>query len=572
MGAWDDYRSETISAAQALLLLSNPLFEVDTTNFTASSTCVGGTLTFNAPSNVLSIRGQVYTDYIFSTIKDNIIINSLSNGMGQFTISGLTPGKTYYARSIGYAASAGTGQSGSYNYFSFVVPAYSSDLFGKTETPEDTYDGEEVPAAVLLPGESTKIAISKSLFSIHAENTNANSYCAAVKDTGLATTSNYYAFGTTLYFTSTEATSLQSGAFGFFVSGTSSNGYFIKIKTTANAKSNGDEFSIGKVVKNSQKVITDSQSVTNAKNNVGSIQAAVPYKVDVRVKVTATKVYISAYINGFKITATDTHVSAANTILPKTSKISLAVNMGTINFDYVYALAITEDQYKTADLENIYGSQFSKSSFSLAYGDMLASGIDQIDSQTSTRYVEEFGSVARELRVFSSKYQDQEPKLPKYMYNNLNTSVSFLGYDLTSFSATAYILNAAGVTTEIASSDGTKLSVLGNSLMKSEDLVYFDEETNKYEIKEQMTMDSTWIQNPGDAKKLSDWIKTQWSKRQRIINMTVLANPTISVGDIVTVDYPYQDLTVSDKFVITNVRQSWSDGLETTLTARSIYS
>jgi len=158
------------------------------------------------------------------------------------------------------------------------------------------------------------------------------------------------------------------------------------------------------------------------------------------------------------------------------------------------------------------------------------------------------------------------------MYNNLNNSVAFLGYDLTSFSATAYILNAAGVTTEIASSDGTKLSVLGNSLMKSEDLVYFDEETNKYEIKEQMTMDSTWIQNPGDAKKLSDWIKTQWSKRQRIINMTVLANPTISVGDIVTVDYPYQDLTVSDKFVITNVRQSWSDGLETTLTARSIYS
>ena len=108
--------------------------------------------------------------------------------------------------------------------------------------------------------------------------------------------------------------------------------------------------------------------------------------------------------------------------------------------------------------------------------------------------------------------------------------------------------------------------------MKSEDLVYFDEETNKYEVKEQMTMDSAWIQNPGDAKKLSDWIKTQWSKRQRVIDMTVLANPTISVGDVIAIDYPYQDLNITDKFVITNVRQSWSDGLETTVTARSIYS
>ena len=567
-----DYGSGTISYAASSLLLPNPLFDLDTTNFTNASTAAGGTLTFNVPSSVLSIRGQVYTDYTYTTLKDNIIVNTITNGAGEFTMSGLIPGKTYYGRSIGYAASLGTGQSGVYNYFSFTVPAYSADLFNRTDTPEDTYDGEEVPAVVLIPGESTSVKISKSLFTIHSDNKDSNVYCAAVKNTGIATTSNYYAFGTTLYFRPTLDNFIQSGAFGFFISGTSSNGYFIKIKTTANAKSNGDEFSIGKVVKNSQKIITDSQSVTNAKNNVGSITAAVPYKIDVRVKVTSTKVYISAYINGFKISATDTHVSATNTILPKTSSISLAVNMGTVNFDYVYAIPINATEYANAELENIYSSQFAQTSFNLAYGDMFISGLSAIDSNTAQKYVEEFGSVAREVRLFSSKYQDLEPKFPKYMYNNLNTSVSVLGSDLTSFSATAYLLNSSGVTSEISSSDGSKLSVLGNSLMKSEDLVYFDEETNKYEVKEQMTMDSTWIQNPGDAKKLSDWIKTQWSKRQRIVDMTVLANPTISVGDIITIDYAYQDLTITDKFVITNVRQSWSDGLETTVTARSIYS
>ena len=567
-----DYGSGVISLAASSLLLPNASFNVDSTNYTSTTTTVGGTLTFTPPSLVLSIRGQIYSDYAYTTLKDNIIINSITNGVGQFTISGLIPGATYYVRSIGYAASLGTGQSGAYNYFSFTVPQYSPDLFNRTDTPEDTYDGEEVPAVAILPGEKNKISISKSLFTIHAENTNVNSFCAAVKDTGIETSSSYYAFGTTLYFSPTPDTSMQSGAFGFFTSNTSQTGYFIKIKTTANAKSNGDEFSIGKVYKNSQKIITDSQSVTNAKNNIGLISASVPYKIDVRVKLTSTKVYISAYINGFKITATDTYVSAANPLISKTSLISLMVNMGSINFDYVYALPISEEQYVSKELENVYSNQFSKSAFSLAYGSMLASGLTAIDSHTTKKYVEEFGSVARELRIFSSKYQDLEPKFPKYMYNNLNTSISVLGSDLTSFSATAYLLNSAGVTTNVASSDGSKLSVFGNSLMKSEDLLYFDEETNKYEVKEQMTMDSTWIQNPGDAKKLSDWIKTQWSKRQRVVDMTVLANPTISVGDIITIDYAYQELTITDKFVITNVRQSWSDGLETTVTARSIYS
>jgi hypothetical protein len=567
-----DYLNELITLSSSSLLLPNPSFNVDTSNFTSTTTVVGGTLTFTPPPLVLSIRGQVYSDYTYTTLKDNIVINSITSGVGLFTMSGLIPGATYYVKSIGYAASLGTGQAGAYNYFSFTVPAYSPDLFNRTDTPQDTYDGEEVPAVMILPGEKNKVSISKSLFTIHSENTDANSYCAAVKDTGLATTSDYYAFGTTLYFSPSADTSMQSGAFGFFTSNTAQTGYFIKIKTTANAKSNGDEFSIGKVYKNSQKVITDKQSVTNAKNNVGEITAAIPYKIDVRVKVTGTKVYISAYINGFKITATDTYVSAANPLISKSPYISLMVNMGSINFDYVYAILITEAQYASAELENIYSSQFSKASFSLAYGSMLTSGLKAIDSHTASKYVEEFGSVARELRVFSSKYQDLEPKFPKYMYNNLNTSVSVLGSDLTSFSATAYLLNSAGVTTNVASSDGSKLSVFGNSLMKSEDLLYFDEETNKYEVKEQMTMDSTWIQNPGDAKKLSDWIKTQWSKRQRIVDMTVLANPTISVGDIITIDYAYQELTITDKFVITNVRQSWSDGLETTVKARSIYS
>jgi hypothetical protein len=50
----------------------------------------------------------------------------------------------------------------------------------------------------------------------------------------------------------------------------------------------------------------------------------------------------------------------------------------------------------------------------------------------------------------------------------------------------------------------------------------------------------------------------------------VFANPLLSIGDVITVTYPYNDLSTSDKFVITNINHDFREGLRTTITARTL--
>ena len=75
-----------------------------------------------------------------------------------------------------------------------------------------------------------------------------------------------------------------------------------------------------------------------------------------------------------------------------------------------------------------------------------------------------------------------------------------------------------------------------------------------------------------DAKNLYDWITNQWKNKQSVVKIKTFANPLISVGDVISVNYPFNGFDGTQKFVITNVTQSWGEGLSTELTARSIYS
>ena len=52
----------------------------------------------------------------------------------------------------------------------------------------------------------------------------------------------------------------------------------------------------------------------------------------------------------------------------------------------------------------------------------------------------------------------------------------------------------------------------------------------------------------------------------------IFGNPLISVGDVIVVKYPSNDLDGTQKFIVTNVTNSYNEGLETSITCRSIYS
>jgi hypothetical protein len=57
-----------------------------------------------------------------------------------------------------------------------------------------------------------------------------------------------------------------------------------------------------------------------------------------------------------------------------------------------------------------------------------------------------------------------------------------------------------------------------------------------------------------------------------IVSMEVFGNPLLSVGDVITINYPDNNLDGTGKFIITNVNLSYDGGLSTSITARSIYS
>jgi hypothetical protein len=179
--------------------------------------------------------------------------------------------------------------------------------------------------------------------------------------------------------------------------------------------------------------------------------------------------------------------------------------------------------------------------------------------------------VARELRKVSIKYSER-PGYPLYASLGINKYVQILGSRLTSFGAEIYLLNNAGTYVPVDDGQLHSFSVIGNYVVPTGQHEYMDKTVNEFSAPEPAIFESMWIQNESDAKKLSQWIKTQWSKQQMIVNMEVFGNPLLSVGDVITINYPDNNLDGTGKFIITNVNLSYDGGLSTNITARSIYS
>jgi hypothetical protein len=454
-----------------------------------------------------------------------------------------------------------------------------AEIAARTATSTGTYDGTEKVSYTV----AKEFNVSKSLLTINTDSS-ASTNSVIVKGTGISTTNSYFAFGTTMFFKATVNDTKQAGGFGFFLApdtrpnsaGTinGATGYYVSIATTSTAAAQGgNSFNFYKVINGKKYVLQDSQSVSDAAKLRGIYNGS-SYKIDVFVKYGETKTSITAYINGFKITATDITKNIDGVSverLSKTNVIALYANVGTVAFDYAYAMPITSAQHDSATLYNIYKQNFASAGIDMAYGDMFVSGLQQTDSATASKYIDEFGPVAREIRNIKTRY-DSSPAIPKYITTGLNQAVSVLGHKLGVFTGEAYVLNNTGTYVPLSDGAMTSFAIIGPTISKSSPIEYMDTEIDKYSPQEPVTFDSQWIQRESDAKNLSDWIKKQWKNKQRTIEINTFGQPLVSVCDIIVVDYPYNDLSTAQKFVVTNVTQSWKDGLTTTITARSIYS
>lgn len=598
---WDSYDPAT-APTPANLKISSILVSYNSTGTIATVTVVpplgtagsyGGSVagesTFNDPDFVISSNTNVFT------------IGSIASPM--------TPGMVYKLRIRAYAGSSLSGFYGDYFYQNLTPPKPSSvasttATTSGTQTPPNSAldwtdainratlakrlaeeaaaaaDGSDVtgnqtytePKGTSYATQGNR-SVQTSLFKIANNSPSSNSHSVALKDTNINTSYDYFSFGTSIFFSSNLNNVQGSGGIGLFVDNNGMTGYFVLVKTTANLANTADrEVHIYKLVDGQKVRLNDSQSGTNGQALTG-ILGGISYKIDINVITTATTRVIDVYVNNFKISATDKNVSGSTKpselILPKTSKVAMFANTGQANFDYIYATPLTKTQFEKGLVQNIYTGKYGVKTLDFLYGDKILE--DRVVAPDQIPFLEEFGTVAREIKRIKIKYQDR-PGDPLFTSTGINKFAAVLGQRLSSFGAEIYVINNSGTFIPLDDSNLYSFSVIGNYIVTSGQHEYVSNTLSETTIPEPVIFESAWIQSESDAKNLTDWIQDQWSEQQQVVNLEIFGNPLISIGDVISINYPKNDLDGTEKFIVTTVSNSFEGGLQTSITARSIFS
>ena len=551
--------------------------------------------------------GTTYThndpDFVFTTTS------------GTHVREGLIPGQKYSVRARAYTGANATGTYGDYIYESFTMPklaqvaAPSATTSGTTTPSTPTYTdeltkstlakilAEEAAAAAAAAGSNESLDLSnsstfsteklgtstafsgnrelqRSYLKVTSTNKDSNSYSVAIKNTGISTSYTKYSFGAGILFASTLSNLRSGGGIGFFTNSTGTNGYYIELQTDQSQANDKDKsLKIYKIVNTKRIYLTDSQD-KNSGRLLGGVLTSTLYKLDVDVTIDSTAgiVVIDVYVNNFKVSAVDT--SVPNTTDPKkkiitpTANIALFSKLHTTAFDYVYANPVSATQITDASSRKIYDGQYSTSTIDFTFGEKVAQNFNSPDNKIS--FLEEFGKTVREIRYVKANFA-QSAAIPLYASTGINKFATVLGSKFSNHTAEIFVINNASSFIPLSVGNEQQFFVLGNYVDNGSQHEY-TEPVDESTALEPATFQSMWIQSESDAKALYGWIKNQWSKQQQSVNMEIFGNPAIEVGDIITINYPKNDLDGTKKFLVTNVNTSFDEGVSTDITARSIYS
>jgi len=484
--------------------------------------------------------------------------------------------------------------------YAISVKAYDGTRFGnvayRTFTTPIEYNVAGYKGVVVDPN---KAAAAKSFLRMSNSSTSPKEYSVAYRTFSAITlptttlsyaglpsyilesinsySTSHYAFGTKMFLESIIDRTKQSAGFGFFVDGQGNDGYYILIDSTETAGAvNKKEVRICKVKGGDIRVLNDSQK--NTVTSLNGVYGGRSYDIDVKVKVQLSSIKISVYVNGFLITATDSTgvyedengKSSVNQILKPTQTIALACKYGEAIFDYVYGTDIEEKKYNDSEfVSNMYRGSFSNDYLNTGFGDIIYNNSIEEDNQSKPVGLDEFGTSVREIRKVSLRY-NSAPAYPIKFSTGLNTSVKILGSKLSNFGGEAYVLNNSAALTPLNDEKAATFYLYGDTIAPSGTLEYNSDILSDYINQEPVVFESSWLQNLSDIEALGTWIKNNIVNKGKLINLSVFGNPFIAVGDIVSVKYSYQGLDGTQKFIVTNVRHTFSDGLDTEITCRSL--
>jgi hypothetical protein len=515
----------------------------------------------------------------------------------------LLPGTKYYLRVRAHSGTNATGTYGEYIYETFTMPkaasvsSPSSSTSGTTTPTTPTYTDESTQSKIMKILEEESLDLSNSTMSqvekvgtstafsgnrelqrsylkVTSTNKDTNSYSVAIKNTGISTSYTRYSFGAGILFASTLTNLRSGGGIGFFTNSTGTNGYYIELQTDQSQSNDKDKsLKIYKIVNTKRIYLQDSQDKDSGRL-LGGVLTSTLYKLDVDVTVdtSAGVVVIDVYVNNFKVTAVDTKVGTSTdpkkNIISPTANVALFSKLHTTAFDYVYANPVSATQIADTSSRKIYDGQYSSSTIDFTFGEKVAQNFNSPDNKVS--FIEEFGKTVREIRHVKANFA-QSAAIPLYASTGINKFATILGSKFSNHAAEIFVINNASSFIPLSVGNEQQFFVLGNYVDNGSQHEY-TETVDQSTPLEPATFQSMWIQSESDAKALYGWIKNQWSKQQQSVNMEIFGNPAIEVGDIITINYPKNDLDGTKKFLVTNVNTSFDEGVSTNITARSIYS
>ena len=306
------------------------------------------------------------------------------------------------------------------------------------------------------------------------------------------------------------------------------------------------------------------------------------------------------YLNGKMIkTVDDTDP------LPEYSNIALFTRgSARAMFENVYALSGHYSQNTTftidAPVNSVFGDNeitanesFRKYAMSGLIQSTYLSGIGSSEPPKYSMYFEEFGSIMREAAAFNFKYDKAYPALTAKISPTFNNIKGYVvsGFKAGSYGAEFLIFNATDTQLNLDETSGNYLRIQGITFtQQSSNKLTVDEYFNKNSLelnpqfvsdrlisnpfkfkqdyqdiklsrmtygKKDFSLDTQYIQSQDEAVGLMKWIVEKTSKPRKSLGVKIFSIPTIQLGDIVTLDYVENNVSMAsnpqNRFVVYNI-------------------
>lgn len=207
-------------------------------------------------------------------------------------------------------------------------------------------------------------------------------------------------------------------------------------------------------------------------------------------------------------------------------------------------------------------------------------GSTKVRSKFNQQFFDEFGPIVHEVREYDVKF-DPAPVLNSRLYSSNDWSTACIEYRANPFGAEFIVANTSRHNAVVNGDDNIifrndspisqVLNVIGRALNISEADEVVAESASQIAKrgKVETELTSPWIQSKAMAETLAKWIRRNFGYGNENLSASVFGNPLIEVGDVVDIDYPAKGYN-GEKFFVTAVSTSFSNGIETKLSLRRV--